>query len=273
MFGCNLEFLIKVVLSFFVGGLTIGAVILIAENMGARIGAVIAGMPTTTLVSTIFIQVTSGSEVLKESVLITPLISSFALIFGLVFVFLVNRLGSFAAIIVALFCWFLPSFLIKSYLSEVNFLVVLSSASIFLFCLDLFMKRFKEIPPSKKGMSKSMARKSFLTKAIVSGFIVALAVTLAKLVNPLWGGMFSAFPASVSATVFFLAKAQGSDFVKGLLRGYSKAFISILTFQTCLYYLATNINPFLVFGIAVSACLIYPIGMLYINSRKAKVVK
>ncbi|MBN1224817.1 MAG: DUF3147 family protein, partial [Candidatus Aminicenantes bacterium] len=48
-------FLIKLVLSFFVGGAWVAAATLIADKYGTKIGGIIIGLPSTLLVSLFFI--------------------------------------------------------------------------------------------------------------------------------------------------------------------------------------------------------------------------
>ena len=48
-------FWIKLILSFFIGGTYIAFTIWIAEKFGSKIGGIILGLPSTTLVSLIFI--------------------------------------------------------------------------------------------------------------------------------------------------------------------------------------------------------------------------
>lgn len=84
-------FLIKLLLSFIVGSFWITITTIIAEKMGSKIGGIIGGLPTTTLVALLFIGITQSPQAAVEATAIMPQIVGFAGILMITFSLLINR--------------------------------------------------------------------------------------------------------------------------------------------------------------------------------------
>ena len=56
------SFLIQLFLSFLVGSFWITTITIISEKMGSKIGGLIGGLPTTTLVALLFIGITQSPQ-------------------------------------------------------------------------------------------------------------------------------------------------------------------------------------------------------------------
>ena len=80
-----MDFAIKVILSFIVGGTWVSGVIWLSEKLGSRVGGAIAGIPSTILISLIFINLTQGPADAREALTIVPLMFSASLIYAFVF--------------------------------------------------------------------------------------------------------------------------------------------------------------------------------------------
>ena len=61
-------FVLKLLLSFLVGGLYIAFVIRVSERVSAGVGGILAGMPTTVLISTFFIWWVQGTESVSAAI-------------------------------------------------------------------------------------------------------------------------------------------------------------------------------------------------------------
>src|SRR3990170_3753635 len=90
--GCTSErwdmdpFLLKLVLSFVVGGSWIAAVTVLAERHGTKVGGLIGGIPSTVIVTYFFIGWTQGPDQVLQATTIFPLAFSVNYVFFIVYV-------------------------------------------------------------------------------------------------------------------------------------------------------------------------------------------
>jgi len=67
--------------------------------------------------------------------------------------------------------------------------------------------------------------------------VIALAVFLSKFLGPLWGGLFSTFPAVITSTLFLLSRAHNINFALSNARMIGYAFFAMVSFVVVLHYL------------------------------------
>jgi len=65
-------FIIKLIISFFVGAIWITSVTVISEKLGTKIGGVLGGLPSTCLIALFFIGWTQSPEVASHATIIMP---------------------------------------------------------------------------------------------------------------------------------------------------------------------------------------------------------
>src|SRR3989338_7591097 len=96
-------FFVKLILSFIVGGSWLAFTLWISEKFGSKIGGIIIGLPSTTLVSLLFIAWTQDSSAAVAAVVIIPAVTAVSLIFSYAFVALYKeKLGIAKSLIGAL---------------------------------------------------------------------------------------------------------------------------------------------------------------------------
>ena len=95
-----------------------------------------------------------------------------------------------------------------------------------------------------------------LGRAIFAGLIITLAVYLAKILGPFWGGIFSVFPAAYLSTLLILHWKYESDF---LFRVWKNAPLGSIIFVV---YAISVIYTFPNFGILIGTILSYIISLL-----------
>lgn len=221
-------FLLKLTLSFIAGGLWITIATILAEKFGTKLGGIMAGIPSTIVISIFFIGWTQSTAAASESLGVAPTILAIAALFALSYVFFL-RYSSRLAIPLALLVWFALS------LSVVYFGFDDFAYGAFLSILMLFLSHylFEKVlnVPSESQRPISYSPPQLLFRAIVSGTIISSAVLLAKLGGPILGGTFSAFPAVMLSTMIIAQKAHGPRYSAALLKTLTiTAMLSVLVY-------------------------------------------
>src|SRR3989344_1903322 len=91
-------FLLKLILTFIVGALWVNLGMIIAEKYGTKIGGVIAGLPSTALVTLFFIGWTQSAQFAAQSTTIVPIVTGISGFFVAVYL-LLEKKGFFFALI------------------------------------------------------------------------------------------------------------------------------------------------------------------------------
>lgn len=243
-------FWIKVALSFCIGGLYIAGSLRLAEKYGSRIGGILVGLPSTTLISVIFIAWTQNAQVALDAIPIIPLSVALSSVFIVLFI-LFSRYGTVKALVTALLIWFcMTGSLVILEFRDVQVSLLLSIivfSGTFLF--------FKRIPDRKSAPIK-LTKRQFIGRACLTGSIIALAVILAKFLGPLWGGLFGSFPAAYSSSLVLLTRAHGRDFAASVGKGMAYGSIGIIVFVLGFYYITplSNVVVGIASGYAAALC-------------------
>lgn len=207
-------FIIKWLLSLIVGSAWVTISTVIAEKVSGKLGGLILGLPSTAVVSILFVGITQDTDASMKAATVVPLSSGLYCFFFLTYLLLTKK-GFKVALSGSLLVWF--TFAVVAYLLHIeNFLVsflawiIIVPSSIFL--VTRFMKIDNDLKPKKKSSS------SLLFKAIVSGIVISTIVLLSKLLGAVWGGVFATFPALTISTLLITAKSGDIDFTKVIMK-------------------------------------------------------
>ena len=101
-------FLLKLLLSFIIGGglVTIGTVA--SEKFGTKIGGLISGMPSTSLVALFFIGLSQSAFVASQSTAIIPIVVGIDALFVAVYI-LLSKINFYFAVSCSLLLWLASS--------------------------------------------------------------------------------------------------------------------------------------------------------------------
>ncbi len=202
-------FFLKLGLSFVVGGVWIALATVLAEKFGTKLGGIIAGLPSMTAVALFFIAWTQTPLIASRATTIMPIAMGVNALFVLVYS-LLARYGFWLSLAAALALWFgLSSGLVllefdNLVLSLVGFITLLS------FSFFILEKKSGIVSEGKKDVHYTSRQLIF--RGIFSGTIVAFAVLMGKVGGPLWGGVFSIFPAVYISIIFITHLAHGKSF-------------------------------------------------------------
>lgn len=207
-------FVIKLILSFFSGAIWITTTTYLAERFGPKIGGIITGIPSTIVLSLFFIGWTQSIESSMEATTISPAMMGLADLFTAAYILLAQHPLVISSV-GALMIWFLFSYLlvVSPFHSFVSSLVIFAV---------LFFLSYILIHPRKKVAVQPMKKlvftyKHIITRAFISGALIAFAVVITKFGSPLLGGVFASFPAVMLSTILIIQPAQGRNFTIELL--------------------------------------------------------
>ena len=209
------SFLIKLALSFLVGSVWITSVTVIAERFGSKVGGFIGGLPSTIVVALLFIGLSQSTETASRAAVMIPLVMGVNGFFILVYLARVHA-GLVQALLTALFLWFIIIGLIV-WLGVESALVSFLVWSISLAAAYYITEHVMHIA-HKGGVRVPYTMQQILTRGIVSGFIISMAVLISRLTGPVIGGIFSNFPVIFMSTLFITYRTGGAEFSRAVAK-------------------------------------------------------
>ena len=208
-------FLLKLFLSFAIGGslVTIGTVA--SEKFGTKIGGVISGMPSTSLVALFFIGLSQSAFIASKSTAIIPIVVGVDALFVAVYI-LLSKINFYFAVSCSLLLWLVSS-LILILIKFDNFAYSLAGFIIFL-AISYYAIDKKSGIKSESRRNTKYSFQILLFRGMLSGAIIAISVLLAKLGGPILGGIFASFPAAYLSTIIITNFAHGKAFSAAVMK-------------------------------------------------------
>jgi len=211
----NDPFLIKLILSFIVGGLWIMLVSVLIEKLGTKIGGIIGGLPSIAWVSLFFIGLTQGTKAASMATTRVPLMVGVSSLFLILLMKLIEKKYLYAMTL-GLFFWSsvaLVITLLNFNSFEISVVVWILLISI---CYYLVTRKFTIKSRGKIHITYSF--KQILGRAFFAGSLVAFAVLLSRIGGPVFGGIFASFPALYISTFSIAYHTHGIDFTRSLAK-------------------------------------------------------
>lgn len=225
-------FWLKLLASFLVGGFYIGFVVVRgSEKFGSVFGGILAGMPSTVLISLLFIAWTQNTTVMWKAIPIIPIGLSVSIIYLMILVSFYKRskLISLAGSL-ALWLAILAPFV---FYKVGNIMLSFSIAAVVLSVAIALLKKF----PDRKPPQFALTRKELWFRFVVAGAMISLSVLLGKIAGPIWGGLIASFPVATFSAVMLLINRHGQDFAISFVRGAAYGIIPNIGFLTLLFFL------------------------------------
>lgn len=231
--GMTSIFLIKLGLSFLVGGIWITTSTLAAERFGSKIGGLIGGFPSTILVALFFIGLTQTPADAAAATTIVPLAMGLNGLFLISFLLLIRR-GLAVGVGGGLVAWFglaAPLIRLNPSLFWLNVVIWLSLVTVFYFVSEKAMTI-----RSREGARMSYTLSQIIQRAVGGGGVIAFAVLMGKLGGPAYGGVFASFPALFLSSLIITYQTGGVDFSRAM----AKALLVSGTFNVAFYGVAVR---------------------------------
>jgi len=254
-------FATKLILSFLVGGLYIATTIGISERFGSRVGGLVIGLPSTLLVSLVFIAWTQDSSVAVSAVTPIPAAVAASSIFLAVFI-LLHKFGRWRALVLGIVAWLILTLPLIFFPQTI---LVSCAIAIAFFAIAIFaLNRF----PCKKLDKFALTPRQFTGRVVSTGGLVAVAVALAHFLGPLWGGVFASFPAAFASSILILERTHGIEFASSVARTMPYGSIGNVLFALAFYKLVPALG--LIPGTLLAYILALLFGLLLLQSRQTR---
>ncbi|MBN1332071.1 DUF3147 family protein [Candidatus Dojkabacteria bacterium] len=203
-------FILKLLLSLFVGSTWVTISTLIAERLSGKLGGLIAGLPSTAVISLLFIGLTQDIDASAKATTIVPLSSGLYSFFFLAYLVLSKR-GFKVGLTGALLIWF--AFALLAYILHLeNFSISVITWFILVTSSLFIVIRFIKIDDMASVDTKKTT--SILFKAVLSGIVIGSIVLVSKLAGPVWGGIFATFPALTISTLLIAVRSSSVEFTR-----------------------------------------------------------
>ncbi len=226
-------FVVKLILSFLIGGLWVTFVTIIAEKYGTKKGGIVVGFPSTALFSLFFIAWTQSPSAAVEATTIMPAVGGIVCLFILCYSACYKR-NFWLAIGLSLCVWAGLSIALIAFQLD-NFLVsLLIYALLFGICLYLLERWITISSQPRRSMQYNF--KLLLFRGVLSGLVVATAVVLSKLLGPVWGGLFAMFPAAMLGALLLIYFVHGEEFSSAVLKTSMLGAVSVVVYAICVRY-------------------------------------
>jgi len=241
-------FAIKWFFSLIIGSLWVTISTLIAEKVSGKLGGLIAGLPTTAVVSLMFIGLTLGLNPALTAAKMVPLSSGLYCFFFLTYLIQTKK-GFLQGFIKSLIVWFAFAF-IASKLSFTNLLT--SSLIGFILISATIWWAEKNIQIDNQLIPKNIKSSPLWIKATLTGLVISSVVFISKLAGPVWGGIFATFPALTISTILLTIKSGGVEFTRLIAKNiHISTTFSIALFAILSYFF------FPIFGVIVGTIIAY----------------
>jgi len=254
-------FLLKLALSFIVGGCWIILVTILAEKAGPKVGGFIAGLPSTIILGLFFIGWTQSPLVAVQATGIVPLIAGINCLFILVYSVMVRR-SFFLSLICSLLVWGLLSF--GSVLMGLNNFVTAMIVFACLFSVSYYFLKMIKVRKSRLSQKMKYTPAILAVRGLFGGVVISLTVIMTKVGGPSWGGLFSMFPAMFLSTLIITYLARGAAFSAEVMKITMLSSVSIVMYAGLVRIVYGPLG--FVWGTIVSILVAYGFGLVMYQS-------
>jgi hypothetical protein len=258
--------LIHLTLAFAIGGIWVTIVTVIAERTGSAIGGLVGGLPSISVFSFFFIGLNQSSTLAAQATTDFPLILSFSGIFVLAYALFSRRgfvfgLGSsfliwlilVTGVVLLHFENFTSSMIGFAVISPITFIV--------------FARSVRSAPIG--GITSRYTVIQIVLRAILAGSLFALSVFPSQIGGPVFGAIFSAFPAVFTSTLWITSRTRGLEFSRAICKPLMiSATITSAPYSVAVRYLYPLLGIWV--GTVASYCLVIPFvfASYYLTSPK-----
>ncbi len=226
-------FIFKLALSFITGSLWITFGTVLAERYGTKIGGLVAGLPSTILVSLFFIAWTQSLETATAATTAVPVVGGINCLFIIVYIYLV-RVNFWLALAGALAIWFFLSLILV--IMKFNNFPISVFAYICMLAFSYWVAERRLAVRSETGRKIQYTIPIILYRGIFSGLVIVIAVVMTKVGGPLIGGMFAMFPAMFIGTLFITYFTHGASFSAAVMKASILGAISVVVYGASVRY-------------------------------------
>jgi uncharacterized membrane protein (GlpM family) len=250
--------LLHLVLAFAIGSLWVPLITVIAERAGSTVGGIVGGLPSTSAFSFIFIGINQSSQTTVQATTVFPLAFSFTCAFLLFYAFFAKK-GFRVGFSISILIWFTLCSLIfvfnlKNFTLSLVGGVLVSAATYYIFAQRLNLKNLT-------GEKMHHTTLQLLGRGVLAGSFVLLAVIASQIGGSVLGGIFSAFPAVFTSTLYIVNKSRGTDFSRSVTKPLAVSSIfTVIPYSIAVRYLYPSLGIWI--GTVISYTVIIPLDFL-----------
>lgn len=251
-------FSLKLMLTALVGGSWVVLSTIITERAGTKLGGVVAGLPSSSLMAFLFIGWTQSPEAAAQATTLAPLTMGVVALFNVVYALLYPR-GFYLALASALGVWFalalgLLALKVENYALSLLGLVALLAPSYWV------LEKVLDVPSEgQKRMHYTPGQLAF--RGLLGGTIISFAVWMARVGGPIVGGVFATFPNVMLSTIIVNHINHGRTFSTAVIKAMTvSGAITVTLYVTAVRYLYPTLG--LALGTALSFVLSLGSGYL-----------
>lgn len=230
----------EVAMGFVVGACAVPTLSLSADRFGSRIAGAFGGFPATVAASLFFLGRAAGAESAAEAAEVVPMVEGFLGIFLTVFA-LISSSGLAPALTAASVVWLalaaVPA-LWGPFGIEASVLSLLACLAFSLWVLETRLDI-----EWQEGKAVRLRAGQIITRMLLGGSTVGLAVFLGVVLGPRFGGIIASFPTVILTTLAVIYRSSGAGaaaaFSKGLL---INALVNTGLFATVAHYTFTSLG-------------------------------
>ena len=257
--------LLHLALAFMVGSLWVILATVVSEKKGSATGGILAGLPSTSTLSFLFIGINQSSAAAVQATTVFPLVISFTCAF-LLFYAVFAKKGFAIGLSLSLLIWFTVSGIIvisglKDFTLSLVCGILISAATFYVFVKRLRLKNFP-------GGKKDYTTVAILERGIGAGSLVLLAVLLSQIGGPRLGGIASAFPAVFTSTLIILNNSKGTEYSRSMTKPMvMTAILTCIPYSVAVRYSYPSLGTWL--GTIISYAVAAPFAILsYLITNK-----
>jgi len=245
-------------LAFAVGSLWVILVTIVSEKKGSAFGGVLAGLPSTSALSFLFIGINQSSAAAVQATTLFPLVISFTCAF-LLFYAVFAKKGFVTGLSISMLIWLAVSGVValsdlRNFTLSLVFGILVCAATFYFFVNKLGLKSFP-------GNGKNYSPVAILERGIGAGFLVFLAVLLSQIGGPVLGGIASAFPAVFTSTLIILNRSEGIEYSRSMTKPMVlSAILTCIPYSVAVRYSYPSLGTWL--GTILSYAVAAPLAVL-----------
>lgn len=200
--------------SFIVGGIAVALLSLFAERLPKQIAGIVLMLPSTFAISLLFLGLTVSPDVVSTFLPVLPISLGASFLFAAIYIHSAAALFAFHKV-VAIFlsfiagsaAWALLSIPLVLYSFTNTVLSILGFAIV----LGIAHKLIRTRVPSCKAVDTSFTHGELFVRSLVAGSLISFVVILGAVAGPLWGGLFSVFPAATASSLTMIHLRHNSQ--------------------------------------------------------------
>jgi uncharacterized membrane protein (GlpM family) len=208
-------FFLKLGLGFIAGSSVVTLATLAAERFGSKVGGLIGGIPSTSVVALLFIGIVQSPEYVLQATNVIPLVMGYNSLYLVVFVCL-SRHSFMVGLGGALATWFVFTLLTIA-LDFHHFGLGLAIFLLLFLCSYYILEKRLHLP-AVAGVPVRFSPLQIIVRSLFSGLVIALVIFLSKVSGPLIGGIFAVFPAVFTSTLVITFLSRGVDSARALTK-------------------------------------------------------